>query len=552
MCAGRNVEISSAPDEAGPVLRDVIEHLHQGLSYFDQDLRLICCNRQYLTLLEFPDWMGRPGTTAEDFLRYNAKRGEYGPGDIETLVQERLELVRKFEPHRFERRRPDGLVLLIEGNPVQGGGFVTTYTDITALRNSEDALKRANETLDNRVRARSDELVERERQLREKTATLETVLHSVTNGITMVDNDLMVVLANDRLLEMLDLPKRFGTPGIPFEEILRYNAQRGEYGPGDPDEQVRDRIAAAKRFEPHAFVRARPDGTQIEIVGHPVPGGFVTTYTDVTEQKRAEALLREANVELESRVTERTRELTEAKERAERANRAKSSFLAQMSHELRTPLNSIIGYSDVVRQEMFGPIANERYREYMDSIHWSGSHLLELINDILEMARMESGKSDITDEPVDLEEAVRAALVTVAERSGSKSQSLESDLSGYSGRLQANARRVHQMLLNLLSNAVKFTPEGGTIRISTRRRKKGGVTISVSDTGPGIAKEDVAKILEPFTQVRTGRANQEGTGLGLSIVNGLIGEHGGRLSVHSTIGIGTRMDLDFPPERTLD
>lgn len=552
MAAGKKAECHEPTEETGPVLWDVIEHLHQGLSYFDRDLKLVCCNRKYLDLLEFPEWMGKPGTPAETFLRYNAERGEYGDGDIDTLVQERLELVRRFEPHRFERRRPDGSVLLIEGNPVQQGGFVTTYTDISALRNSEDALKQANEALDERVRTRTAELVERERELSEKTTILETVMQSVTNGITMVDNELQVLLANDRVLEMLDLPKRFAAPGTTFEDIIRFNALRGEYGPGDPEEQVATRLAAAKRFEQHSFVRQRPDGTQIQIVGRPVPGGFVTTYTDVTEQKRAEVLLREANAELERRVDERTRELTEAKERAERANRAKSDFLAQMSHELRTPLNSIIGYSDVVRQEMFGPLENERYAEYLNSIHWSGSHLLELINDILEMARMESGKTDITDEPVDLEEAVRAALVTVAERSGSKGQTLESDLSDYSGRIQANSRRVHQMLLNLLSNAVKFTPKSGRILISTRRRKKGGITISVSDTGPGIAEEDVAKILEPFTQVRSGRENQEGSGLGLSIVNGLISEHGGRLSVHSTFGEGTRMDLDFPPERTLD
>lgn len=552
MTAGREDRHEGPAEDSGPILRDVMEHLHQGLSYFDQNLNLVCCNRQYLRLLDFPESMGAPGTPAEAFLRYNAERGEYGPGDIDTLVRERLELARRFEPHRFERRRPDGSVLLIEGNPVRTGGFVTTYTDISALRNSEDELKLANEALDERVRARTAELVERERELSDKTVILETVMQSVTNGITMVDNDLNVLLANARVLEMLDLPARFATPGTTFEDIIRYNALRGEYGPGDPDEQVRVRLEAARRFEPHSFVRERPDGTKIEIVGRPVPGGFVTTYTDVTEQKRAEVLLREANAELERRVEERTRELTEAKERAERANRAKSNFLAQMSHELRTPLNSIIGYSDVVRQEMFGPVENDKYREYINSIHWSGSHLLELINDILEMARMESGKTDITDEPVDLKEAVQTALVTVAERSEAKSQELESDLSLYSGRIQANARRLHQMLLNLLSNAVKFTPENGRILVSTRRRKNGGVTVSVTDTGPGIPEEDIARIIEPFTQVRTGRANQEGTGLGLSIVNGLIGEHGGRLSVHSTFGEGTRMDLDFPPARTLD
>lgn len=535
---------------SGGVLSDVIEHLHQGLSYFGRDLNLICCNRKYLELLEFPEWMGKPGTPAETFLRYNAERGEYGDGDVDGLVAERLEQIRRFEPHCFERERPDGIILRIEGTPIEKGGFVTTYMDVTELRRSEQALQRANEELDDRVRQRTTELMERESELREKTEMLETVLQSVTNGVSMFDRDLKVKLMNAKVHSMFDLPDWLGGPDASFEDIARFNAQRGEYGAVDVEEQVTWMMERARRFEPHHDIRQRPDGRLIEIHGEPVAGGFVSTYTDVTEQKRAEQDLREANAELENRVAARTEELLEAKERAEDANRAKSEFLAQMSHELRTPLNSIIGYSDIVLQGLFGPVGNDRYLDYITAVHHSGTHLLDLINDILEVVQMESGKVTLEEDRISLKAAVDAAVLVLRERADKKSHDLEIDVADNLPVLVADQRRIHQMLLNLLTNAIKFTPPKGRIGVSAGLGKDRRLSVTVTDNGPGIAQDDLDRILEPFTQSRAGMTAQEGTGLGLSIVEGLMREHGGELSIDSQLGKGTAMSLIFPAERT--
>lgn len=536
------------------VLAEVIEHLSQGLSYFDRDLRLVVCNRKYMELLDFPIWMAEPGTPAAAFFEYNAKRGEYGPGRIEDLVAERVALAGKFEPHAFERTRPDGIILRIEGTPVAGGGFVTTYTDVTELRRNQEALTRMNERLDERVRERTGTLEEREAELRRKTDDLETVLHSVTNGITLFDRDLKLRLANPRFHELLDIPERLGTPGTPFAAHMRYNAERGEYGPGSVEEQVRVRVEAAERFEPHRFVRERPDGTAIEVIGRPVSVGFVATYTDITEQRQAEHALRRTNEELERRVEERTAELRRAKERAERANRAKSEFLAQMSHELRTPLNSIIGFSDIVLNEIFGPIGSERYVGYIEGVHKSGTHLLNLINDILEMSRLESGKVTLEEGEVVPAGAIEDACMMVRERAREGGITLTQDVPEDIPALSADERRVRQMLLNLLSNAIKFTEAGGTVRVGAAWREDesggGGITLYVADTGPGIASEHIANILEPFTQLRADSTALEGTGLGLSIVDGLIRQHGGWLEIDSRPGEGATVNLHFPPERT--
>ncbi|MCR9257540.1 MAG: PAS-domain containing protein [Alphaproteobacteria bacterium] len=531
------------------VLTAIVEHINQAISYFDQSLNLVVCNKRYLDLLDFPVWMGVPGTPASTFLRYNAERGEYGPGEVEDLVAHRIALMMKFEPHSFERQRPDGRILRIEGNPIESGGFVTTYTDITELRRSQIELEKTNAELDDRVRQRTEELAQ-------QTAALGTVLTSISSGITLVDRDLNFVLANDRASEILDIPKELMRKGTPFDEVMRYNVERGEYGPGDPDQQIRERVDLALKFEPHHFVRERPDGTAIEVEGYPVADGFVTTYTDVTEKYQAAQKLKEANIELERRVLERTAELQESKTRAETANKVKSEFLAHMSHEFRTPLNAILGFSDLVRSEMFGPLGNEKYKEHLDLVHASGSHLLSLIDDLLEMARLETGHYVLDDATIQISEAVDYARNTVMHQAQEKNQRIEVLLPHTLPDLRADPRRLHQMLLNLLSNAVKFSPERAVISVSaealTETGQNGdGIAIRVQDSGTGIPEEDLARVTEPFAQVRSTMKSQEGTGLGLAIVKGIMEEHNGRLDLASTVGKGTVASLVFPADRTV-
>lgn len=532
------------------VLRDIFEHVCQGISYFDADLKLVCCNSLYLELLDFPTWMGSPGTPLSAFFEYNAKRGEYGPGSPEKLVEDRLELARQFEPHAFERERLDGTILRVEGNPVTRGGFVTTYTDITSLRRSEAALKAANDLLEERVQSRTAVLAEREAELQRKTDMLETVLESVTNGITMFDREMRLTLINSRAAELLGLPGELCAPGTPMREIIRYKVLRGDYGEGEIDELTRRFLQSASEMKEHRFVRERLDGPSFEVNGRPVPEGLVTTFTDITEQLNAQKLLRESNSELEERVEDRTRALRLAKEQAERASQAKSNFLAQMSHELRTPLNSIIGYSDMIRMEMFGPINNEKYSDYLELVNRSGRYLLELISDILEMSRLESGKAELDENLVKIDDAVLEARLTVDERAQRRHLVIEQDIAEGLSCLKVDTRRLQQMLLNLLTNAIKFTPEEGKIWIRAYIRVDGGITVEVQDTGIGISGSDIERIRDPFTQARRNNSTSEGTGLGLSIVDGLMREHGGVLKIESKVQCGTTVSLEFPASRT--
>jgi len=550
----------TAPEQ----LAALLEHLGQGVSYFDANLNLVHCNQKYLELLDFPRWMGTPGTPLRAFFAYNAERGEYGPGDIDALVGERVELARTFQPHLFERERPDGKILRIQGNPIGQNGFVTTYEDVTELRRYQNALEQSNNRLDERVQERTVELQAREQELERKTETLETIVESTANGITLFDRELNLVLANRRFAQLLDIPTEMLTPGRPFFDFMLYNAERGEYGPGDAGELARQRAERAALFEPHQFVRRRNDGTYLQVIGRPVREGFVTTYTDITEQKQAEELLHLSKVQLEERVADRTRELERqlietaraeaemrrAKERAEHANAAKGEFLAQMSHELRTPLNSIIGFSDVIRNEVFGPVGNEKYAEYLNGVHSSGTHLLALINDILEMARMEAGKVTLTEELVDLHALVEEVKMQLSQRSRASLITVRSNIERTAPKLNGDQRRIYQMLLNLMSNAVKFTRANGLIEVSAHRNSDSSLSLKIRDSGIGMTSEEVEKVIEPFTQARGSILNaREGSGLGLPIVKGLIEQHGGTLSIVSAPNKGTTVQLTFPAAR---
>jgi len=243
-------------------------------------------------------------------------------------------------------------------------------------------------------------------------------------------------------------------------------------------------------------------------------------------------------------------ELLAAKELAESASRAKSEFLANMSHELRTPLNAIIGFSEIIKTRKFGP-ASERYPDYAGDIFNSGTHLLALINDILNLSKLEAGQLVLQDDNVDLATSVAACVSLVemqAQQSGIQlSVALDSDTHA----IRADERRIRQVLINLLSNAVKFTPEGGEIRVSSARRDS-GLAITVSDTGIGIAPEDIAKAMTPFGQVESKvRRKYEGTGLGLPLAKQLVELHGGTFSVESALNAGTTVTFVLPPERVL-
>jgi signal transduction histidine kinase len=239
------------------------------------------------------------------------------------------------------------------------------------------------------------------------------------------------------------------------------------------------------------------------------------------------------------------RELEEKSRELETASRHKSEFLANMSHELRTPLNAIIGFSEVLHEQMFGDL-NEKQSEYAQDILSSGRHLLSLINDILDLSKVEAGRLELELGPFDLPASIESAITLVRERVSRRGLTLEVSIDGRLGEIVGDERKIRQVLLNLLSNAVKFTPEGGRIELAAAPAN-GSVEISVADTGIGIASEDQEAIFEEFRQVGTDYARKrEGTGLGLALARRFVELHGGTIWVKSQLGNGSTFTIAIP------
>ncbi len=272
--------------------------------------------------------------------------------------------------------------------------------------------------------------------------------------------------------------------------------------------------------------------------------GVLSIGTDITERRQAEEALRRLNIELEQKVMERTMDLEAAKERAESADRLKSAFLAAMSHELRTPLNSIIGFTGIVLQQLPGPLNPEQSKQ-LGMVMGSARHLLDLINDVLDLSKIEAGQLDLECQPFDVHASVRKVMQLVSPLAAQKRLALHEDVSPDVGELIGDRRRFEQILINLLNNAVKFT-ETGSIRLSCSISDAHLVT-RVTDTGMGIKSEDLDKLFHPFQQVDTGLTrNHEGSGLGLSICRKLATMMGGTIWVDSEWGKGSTFTVSLP------
>ncbi len=254
---------------------------------------------------------------------------------------------------------------------------------------------------------------------------------------------------------------------------------------------------------------------------------------DITERKRAEQELVSANLKLEH------------------ANQAKSEFLSRMSHELRTPLNAIIGFSETMKTEILGPIQNDRYKEYVSDIHFSGSHLLTLINDVLDVAKIEQGEFRLSDDVVEVAEIVGATVRLMEPMAERGEVRLLSDVEEGLPNIRADRRSVRQMLFNLLSNSVKFTEPGGEVATRAYMNDAGELVIQVTDTGIGIPPDILGRITDPFVQAKTAKQHQ-GSGLGLAIVKALVELHGGSMTIESELGKGTTVTGIFPRSRVLD
>ena len=372
-----------------------------------------------------------------------------------------------------------------------------------------------------------------ERDGAEKSRMLEATLEHMDQGLIMVDSERSVPICNRRAVELLELPPDLMANRPKFEDVLAFQWQQGEFA--GSDEAFRTFVQNALLMDgPRNYERRRPNGRVLEVRTTALPDGeAVRTFTDVTERRDT----------LEA--------LALAKEQAESANRAKTEFLANMSHELRTPLNAIIGFSELIRDQAIGPL-DATYVSYAEDINAGGRHLLDLVNDLLDMSKIEAGRYDLVEERVNLDQLLRVCQRMMMPQPEAGTVTIIRDPGLADVTLQIDRRAVHQVLLNLLDNAVKFSPPGSTTVVRAEATSDGGVAVLVSDSGIGIAPEALRSLFEPFRQVDPSISRRfGGTGLGLAISRKLMMLMGGTLEINSRQGVGTTVSATFPPSRVL-
>jgi signal transduction histidine kinase len=273
-------------------------------------------------------------------------------------------------------------------------------------------------------------------------------------------------------------------------------------------------------------------------------------YGDLLKgREQLEARNKQLRFEIDER-TKAEKAMFEAHQAAELANRAKSEFLANMSHELRTPLNAVIGFSDTILNETFGPIGNSKYVDYLHDISGAGQHLLALISDILDISKIEAGEDELKEESLDIAAAVESSLALLRDTAGNAGVALNAEVRAPTYRLLADARKLRQIVLNIVSNAIKFTPEGGRVDVEAWPDSASGLVLQVTDSGIGMAPDDIPKALSLFGQVDAGMDRKfEGAGLGLPLAKRLAELHGATFDIESELGAGTRVTIRFGPER---
>jgi GAF domain-containing protein len=392
------------------------------------------------------------------------------------------------------------------------------------------------------------------------TLDLETVLSTiVSRAIQLSGTDGGSVYEYDEATEEFSLRASRDLPEAYVEEVRDTRPRKGEGAVGRVA-QTREPVQIADISDPAAYEsRVRNTLLQIglrallavpliaedQLVGALIvmrkrTGTFAAEEVTLLQTFATQSALAIQNARLFREIEEKSRQL-------ELASQHKSEFLANMSHELRTPLNAIIGFSEVLSEKMFGEL-NEKQEEYSKDIHASGQHLLSLINDILDLSKIEAGRMELELTDFDLPTAIDNALMLVRERAGRRGITLEKSIDERLGEIRADERKIRQVVLNLLSNAIKFTPEGGRIEVGAVP-KDGFVEVSVSDTGVGIAPEDQEAVFEEFRQVGTAAKKVEGTGLGLTLCRKFVELHGGRIWVKSQLGAGSTFTFTVPIRR---
>ncbi|MDA1089209.1 MAG: PAS-domain containing protein [Proteobacteria bacterium] len=498
-------------EEGTQRLAGAIEAMSELFVLYDPDDRLVIANERYRDLNKDVPESIAPGVHFNERQRALIEHGVYEniEGREEEWLKERIE--RHKNPRGLFEINRNGRCLLVNEQRFPDGSTATISTDITERKRDEVALRRSEERL-------------------------RGAIESLQEGFALFDAEDRLVALNDEYRRNNPAAQKFFESGGTFEDIFRANVERGVMveAIGREEEFIQERLQQHQNPS-GPFLRQFTDGNWFMLSEVRTPeGGIALSFIDITEIKQAEAALRAA------------------KEEAEYANRAKSEFLANMSHELRTPLNSVIGFSSLLMDQATDTAPPPKLLEYLTDINDSGKHLLNLINDILDISRIERGALELEEKDLDVPLLVGSCQRLITDRAYEAGVEFKIDVAKTLPALFADELRIKQILLNLLSNAIKFTHKGGSVTLRAKIDAEGRFELSVTDTGIGIEAKNIKTALSDFGQVDgTLSRKYEGTGLGLPLSKKLAEAHGAELFMESEPGIGTTVSVLFPKERTV-
>ena len=492
-------QLADTMERTNELLTNVIESLPCALSVIDANGLLQLANTEFGRLFGLPDHLCQPGVTRfEDMVRFNAQRGDFGPGDPEQQVRDLIHAaVTAGRKQQFERTMPNGDVIELRRGRMDKGGFVTTYVDISARLEAQAQARRAHDML-------------------------SSALEVTGAGLVIFDPADRLVFCNDRYRELYNETAHLLKPGAVFEDIVRANLalQEPQAAQGRREEWVAERVRDHRLGG--EWERRIPGGRTLRVVERALPDGHVVSFRiDITDVVRA----------------------TEA---AEAASRSKSQFLANMSHEIRTPMNAILGMLSLLQRTPLTP----RQLDYADKTESAARSLLGLLNDILDFSKVEAGKLVLDPHPFGVDQLMRELAVVLSASVGEKEIEVLFDIDpDVPPVLFGDALRLRQILVNLAGNAIKFTHFGEVVIALRGRRSSAGqlaLDVLVRDTGIGIAPENQARIFEGFTQAEASTTRRfGGTGLGLVICQRLVGLMGGELRMQSQLGRGTAFSFSI-------
>lgn len=481
-------------------LLEAINAMSEGFVLWDREDRLVLWNERFVSFAGLDADILKEGLPFEAFALVLAKAdiGPQNTGDDRARALELVRLHRKASGS-FETMFPNDQWMTVTERRTPEDHTVGIYTDISQMKRAAQAL-------------------------RESEETSRALVDAATDYAILIDRDLKILAINNPLAKAwnrnpADVIGKSMVDVAPAEvQEVTHRRWQEALESGKPVQTEAER--RGRWFHSNYFPVLDNDGrsTRLAIFSR-----------EITEQKLSQQKLREA------------------KEAAEFANRTKSEFLANMSHELRTPLNAVIGFSEILREEMLGPLGNPSYVDYVRDIHDSGIHLLQVINDILDISKIEAGKLVPTFRETDPRQAIETSIRIVRGRADLGTTDISIRVADNLPMIIADERMLKQIVINLMTNSVKFTPPGGKVRVMARPSRDGGLQIVVTDNGIGIAKEDLPVVMAPFGQVESQlNRRYEGTGLGLPLVQSLVEIHGGKLRLRSKPGLGTSITIWFP------